>query len=84
MNNRERRAGLPQCNLARCKEMKYRVNGQEMDRKTLVQKVLEVVKDLPTEKQPPMAKRELYPIEHNVKNHACGIARAMGWDVEVV
>lgn len=61
--------------------MKYKVNGQEMDRKTLVQKVLEVVKDLPTEKQPLMAKRELYPIEYNVKNHACGIARAMGWEV---
>ena len=61
--------------------MRYIVNGQEMDRKALVQKVLEVVKDLPTEKQPPMAKRELYPIEYNVKNHACGIARAMGWEI---
>ena len=64
--------------------MKYRVNGQEMDRKTLVQKVLEVIKDLPTEKQPPMARREHYPIEHNVKNRACKIAKALGWEVEVV
>lgn len=64
--------------------MLYRVNGTLMTRNALVHKVLETVLDLGEEKAPMMAYRPIYPVEHNVKNHACGIARAMGWEVEVV
>lgn len=64
--------------------MSYIVNGTPMTREQLVQKVLETVLDLGEEKAPMMAYRTIYPVEHNVKNHACGIARAMGWEVEVI
>ena len=64
--------------------MSYVVNGTPMTREELVKKVLETVLDLGKEKAPMMAYRAIYPVEHNVKNHACGIARAMGWEVEVV
>ena len=63
--------------------MNYIVNGTQMTREQLIKKVLETVLDLGEEKAPPMAYRPIYPVEHNVKNHACGIARAMGWKIEV-
>ena len=64
--------------------MLYRVNGTLMTRNALVHKVLETVLDLGEEKAPMMAYRTIYPVEYNVKNHACKIARSMGWEVEVV
>lgn len=64
--------------------MNYIVNGTVMSRKQLVEKVLETVLDLGEEKAPMMAYRTIYPVEYNVKYHACKIARALGWEVEVV
>lgn len=64
--------------------MNYIVNGTVMSRKQLVEKVLETVLDLGEEKAPMMAYRTIYPVEYNVKNYACKIARALGWEVEVV
>lgn len=61
--------------------MRYLVNGVMTSRKQLVDLVLTTVKKMPIEERPIMATREIYPIEYNVKNHACGIARAMGWEV---
>jgi hypothetical protein len=63
--------------------MKYIVNGTIMTRDELVKKVLETVLDLGKEKAPMMAYRPIYSVEHNVKNHACKIAKAMGWNIEV-
>lgn len=62
----------------------YIVNGTEMSRKQLVEKVLEAVLDLGEEKAPMMAYRSIYPVEYNVKNHACKIARDMYWEVEFI
>ena len=61
--------------------MRYIVNGKTVNRNQLIELVLETVKDLPKEKQPLMASRECYSLEHNVKTHACKIARALGWEV---
>lgn len=63
--------------------MNYIVNGTLMTREQLVKKVLEIVLDLGKEKAPMMAYRTIYPVEYNVKHHACKIARALGWEVEV-
>lgn len=64
--------------------MLYKVNGTLMTRNALVYKVLEIVLDLGEEKAPSMAYRPIYSVEHNVKNHACKIAREMGWEVIVI
>ena len=64
--------------------MLYKVNGTLMTRNALIYKVLETVLDLGEEKAPPMAYRPTHPVEYNVKNHACKIARAMGWEVIVI
>lgn len=61
--------------------MRYLVNGKTINRNQLIELVLETVKDLPKEKQPLMASRECYSLEHNVKVHAYKIARALGWDI---
>ena len=63
--------------------MGYIVNGTPMTRDELAKKVLETVLDLGPEKAPLMAYRPLYTVKQNVDRHACGIARAMGWSVEV-
>lgn len=64
--------------------MLYKVNGTLMTRNALIYKVLETVLDLGEEKAPPMAYRPTYTVEHNIKTHACKIARAMGWEVTVI
>jgi hypothetical protein len=64
--------------------MSYVVNGTPMTREELIKKVLETVLDLGEEKSPMMTYRAIYPVEYNVKHHACKIARALGWEVEVV
>ena len=64
--------------------MIYQVNGGVTSRKQLIDLVLATVKEMPMEARPLMARREIYPLDHNFKNHAYKIARAMGWDVEVV
>lgn len=61
--------------------MNYYVNGELMNRKELVAKVLEICIDLGEEKGPVMAYLRNYPIEVNVERHACGIARSLGWSV---
>ena len=61
--------------------MRYLVNGIITSRKQLVDLVLATVKEMPVEERPMMAKREIYPLEHNVKNHAYKIARHLGWEV---
>lgn len=64
--------------------MVYIVNGTSMTREQLVHEVLETVLDLGEEKAPMMAYRPVYPVEHNVKIHACGIAKSLGWEIEVI
>ena len=63
--------------------MMYIVNGLLMDRNELVEEVLAEVKKRGEENSPSMAYRPTYPVEINVDRHACKIARAMGWRVEV-
>ena len=65
-------------------EMIYNVNGTQMTRTELIQKILETVLDLSFEKAPVMATLRQYSIEHNVSRHAVKIAKAMMWEVETV
>lgn len=61
--------------------MRYLVNGIIRSRKELVDLVLATISEMPIEECPIMAKRDIYSLEHNVKNHACKIARHLGWEV---
>ena len=64
--------------------MKYLLGNKEITRKELETLVLKEVLELGKEKSPTIAYRGTYPVEYNVKNHACQIARNLGWDIKYI
>ena len=60
--------------------MLYYVNGKKLNRNELEKKVLEAVLELGEENAPAIAYRKPHTVEHNVRQHACMIARRLGWD----